>query len=645
MSDVNPEELQHVRRVDGDAKPSRPPPQRPRAARAPERTRSQFASAVQTALIGALAGAFVTWISAPWLDLFQRQPFHVQLWLSLVAGVALGAVALIPVLRDLIQKHPSRVTTALCVLAGGALATGVWTGVQTVAADDQCPAPAELRLVTAPENVTELTARAQSYVREHQTEDGCPVVRMTVGVAPPPIHLRDAFDNRWEWQEDRRDQPYARLYDLQPDVWVASSAAEPDELRADELRLLSARKPEDAVGRDQLVLAMTGQRREELGTYMDNPDGYPFGEVWDTLTKRMGMTIARPFPETSVAALIGTHDVFHDRGLPESRYLEAEQELVENGLGADTVTSLLCEFDRLADRSGAGNPKIALLVPGHSVDDYNAGRVEGCEGTGDSAPLVGVRHHDLSTLDYQFVKVSWPDQRSAEREKLVDHFGAWLRAHPLFPNAPGPADGELDHKELGQLKKLVLDELRPKLDLRLLVDTSGSADRPVRVQAAEAVRANNRLLGPRDGVRVFGLHARTRNGPAQVTSIAGESTREELGAVAADIESTAFDHWDAPASAGLTRLGAGDEAVAAPVVLLTDGRLFDNEGEDDAAKVIAQALKRASTVSGLYVIVLGQDECAVTALPGTGKPYRCVTAGEGADQALTRAIITVRGWR
>ncbi|TDC10524.1 hypothetical protein E1267_03905 [Nonomuraea longispora] len=615
--------------------PAAPPPSR----------KAQIAAAVQTALIGALAGAFVTWISAPWLGLFARQPLHVQLWVSLAVGSALGVVALIPVLRDLIQRHPDKVRTALCVLAGAAVATGVWTVIRTAAADDQCPAPAELRLVTASENVAELTARTRTYVREHQTEDGCPVVRMTVGAAPPPIHLRDAFDNGWEWREDRRDQPYARLYDLQPDAWVASSAAEADELRAGQLRSLSARKREDTVGRDQLVLAMSGKRSEELDTYMDNPDDYSFGEVWDTLTNTMGMTIARPFPETSVAALIGTHDVFHDRGLPESRYPKAEQELVEDGLGADTVTSLLCEFDRLADRADGGDPKIALLVPGHGVDDYNADRVEGCEGTGDSAPLVAVRHHDLSTLDYQFVKVSWPDQRSPERAKLVEHFGAWLRTHPLFPNAPGPRDSELGLRELGQLRKLVLDELRPQLGLRLLVDTSGSADRPVRVQAAEAVRANSRLLGPRDKVEVFGLHALTRNGPAEVTRIAAESTREQLGAVAAGIESTAFDRWDAPASAGLSRLGAGDEAVAAPVVLLTDGRLFDNEGTGDAAHVIARALKDAETVSGLYVVVFGQDECAVSALPDTDKPYRCVTVGEGADQALTRAIITVRGWR
>ncbi|TDE58142.1 hypothetical protein E1295_05895 [Nonomuraea mesophila] len=615
--------------------PAAPPPSR----------KAQIAAAVQTALIGALAGAFVTWISAPWLGLFARQPLHVQLWVSLAVGGALGVLALIPVLRDLIQRHPDKVRTALCVLAGAAVATGVWTVIRTAAADDQCPAPAELRLVTASENVAELTARTRAYVREHQTEDGCPVVRMTVGVAPPPIHLRDAFDNGWEWREDRGEQPYARLYDLQPDAWVASSSAEADELRAGQLRSLSARKREDTVGRDQLVLAMSGKRSDELDTYMDNPDDYPFGEVWDTLTNTMGMTIARPFPETSVAALIGTHDVFHDRGLPESRYLEAERKLVDDGLGADTVTSLLCEFDRLADRTDGGDPKIALLVPGHSVDDYNAGRVEGCEGTGDSASLVAVRHHDLSTLDYQFVKVSWPDQRSPQREKLVEHFGAWLRDHPLFPNAPGPRDSELGLRELRQLRKLVLDELRPKLGLRLLVDTSGSADRPVRVQAAEAVRANSRLLQPRDRVEVFGLHARKKNGPAEVTSIAAGSTKEQLGDVATLIENTAFDDWDAPASAGLSLLGAGDETVAAPVVLLTDGRLFDNEGRGDAAQVIARALEDASTVSGLYVVVFGQDECAVTALPGTGKPYRCVTVGEGADQALTRAIITVRGWR
>jgi hypothetical protein len=392
---------------------------------------------------------------------------------------------------------------------------------------------------------------------------------------------------------------------------------------------------------------MTEQRREELGKHMDDPGQYAFSKVWNILTEQMGMTIARPFPETSMAALISTSDVFDGRKLAEDKYVQAEQELVENGLGADTVTSLLCAFDDLADESRRRqtDPKMVLLVPGHSVEDFNAGRVQGCPGTGESTHLIAVRHPELSTLDYQYVKVTWPGQRSAGREKLVDHFGGWLRSHPLFPNVPVSSERDVEEKRLGELKTRLLDELRPQLDLRLIVDTSGSADRPVRIQAAEALRANSRMLGPRDRVQVFGLHAQTRNGTAEVTGIAARSDPEQLGTVAAKIENTPFDKWDAPASAGLAQLGAGDEAVPAPVVLLTDGRLFDNEGGGQAATTIAGALEKASTVSGLYVVVFGQDRCAVTTLEGTRKPYQCVTAGTSAEEAITRAIITVRGWR
>ncbi|GAA3572068.1 hypothetical protein GCM10022419_061180 [Nonomuraea rosea] len=605
--------------------------------------RQRIGTSLTAALIGALAGVVVSWGLAPWIDLSATLPLPVRLALPVAIGAVVWALLHIPALRRFCERHARRILLGLWVLAGAAAAAGAWAFGHAVTANDQCPAPTELRLVTAPENVTELSDRTQRYVRDNQ-RDGCPALRMTVAVVPPPVHLADAFDNNWEWREDRRGQPYARLYDLQPDAWVATSRAEPAELRALGLRPLGDGASDAGVGKDQLVLAMTEQRRAELGKHMSDPGEYSFRQVWDILTTKMGMTVARPFPETSVAALIGTADVFRERELAVGAYKEAEQQLVENGLGADTVTSLLCAFGDLTSRPEQ-DPKVALLVPGHSVDDFNAGLVEGCPRTGERTRLIAVRHHGLSTLDYRYVKVTWPGQRSPKREELVDRFGTWLRGHPLFPNVPVPSKVEVDGEKVGQLKKLLLDRLRPLLDLRLIVDTSGSADRPVRVQAAEALRAQSRMLGPRDELQVFGLHARTRDGPAEVTGIAAKSRRQQLGTVASTIENAAFDQWDAPASAGLTLLGTGDEAVAAPVVLLTDGRLFDNEGGGDAGQAIAGALKAAPTVSGLYVIVFGQDQCAVTTLRGTRKPYTCVTAGTGAEEAITRALITVRGWR
>lgn len=565
-----------------------------------------------------------------------------QLSWAIIGGGAILAILLshIAAIRAFISNHQKLLLGILVTLAGFSTSLAVAPALR---GRPPCPAPTELRLVTAPENVPELRARAAQYAAANRI-DGCPSLRMTVAAAPPPVHLQDAFANSWERLEDRRGQPYARLYDLQPDAWVATSSAAPAELREGGLRTLGRGGEDPLVGQDQLVLAMTERRREELDRLMKNPDVYPLSEVWDTLRFRMGMTIARPFPETSMSALLGTGDLYRGLGLSPAGYSRLEQELVTDGLGADTVSSLLCAFHRLSGDDAAGAARTVLLVPGHSVADFNAGRVDGCPGTGRGERLIAVRHHEFSTLDYRYVTVTWPGQPSQERRALVEGFGAWLRQHPLFPNVPVAGRAQPDVKELSALKKLLLDDLRPQLDLRLMVDLSGSADRPVRVRAAEALRGQSRILGPRDRVEVFGLSSPREGGPAELAPLASQSTRNQLGVAAAKIEDALFDRWDAPASWGVRLLGTGDEVVPAPALLLTDGRLFDNEDGDPAAAIEA-ALRETPSVSGLYVIVFGQNRCAVPKLEEAATPYACVPADGDAAGTVTRAVITMRGWR
>ncbi|MFI7453921.1 hypothetical protein ACIBQX_40975 [Nonomuraea sp. NPDC049714] len=606
----------------------------------------------KAALIGAVASAVVTGILAPWFDLFNRLPLPLRLWPPLAVAVLVAGLLHIPALGRFVVAHAQAIRLGLWALAGMALVGLLSVVVQGITAGSPCPVPTELRLVTAPENVVQLRERSRQYSGEQQ-RDGCPLLRMTVAAVPPPVHLLNAFNSDWE-MEDRTGRPYARLHDLQPDAWVATSAAQPDDLRGRVSAQLGANLP---VGEDQLVLAMTEGRKAELDRIMNDPDDYSFEKVWTTLTTEMGMKIARPYPETSVAALIATHDLFEGRGLAVSeyeqaptKYQRAEQDLVTHGLGADTVNSLLCAFDRLADeparQSGttAGRPSgpgIVMLVPGHSVRDFNDDRVEGCPDTGQSHELVGVGHHELSRLDYQYVPVTWAGQRSAEKEALVEKFGQWLKSKPLFHHESIPGKGRATAHSLTTLSQLLLDKIRTPVDLRLMLDVSGSAARPVRVQAAEALRGQGRMLGPRDDVRVFGLGSRTEHGRAEVIDIAsGRAPR--LGAVATEIENAEFDRWDAPVSAGVRELGDGDGS--APVVLLTDGRLFDNEGGAGAAESIGEALAEASAVSGLYVIVFGPNDCAVSKLRGTSKPYVCVTASS-TREPIADALLTVRRWR
>jgi hypothetical protein len=283
-----------------------------------------------------------------------------------------------------------------------------------------------------------------------------------------------------------------------------------------------------------------------------------------------------------------------------------------------------------------------MLVPGHSVHDFNHDRVEGCPGTGQSHKLVGVGHHQLSELDYQYVPVAWPGQHSAQKEALVKQFGEWLRGKRLYDHGSGPGKAAAAGS-LTTLRKLLLDKIRAPVDLRLMLDVSGSAARPVRVQAAEALRGQSKMLGPRDNVRVFGLGSKTEHGKAEVIDIAS-GRAPELGAMATEIENAAFDRWDAPASAGIRAFGEHDGSSGDPVVLLTDGRLFDNEGGAGAAASISEALAETSAVSGLYVIVFGPDDCAVPELPSTSKPYTCVTASS-TREPITDALLTVRRWQ
>src|SRR5690606_8729518 len=176
-----------------------------------------------------------------------------QLSWAIIGGGAILAILLshIAAIRAFISNHQKLLLGILVTLAGFSTSLAVAPALR---GRPPCPAPTELRLVTAPENVPELRARAAQYAAANRI-DGCPSLRMTVAAAPPPVHLQDAFANGGERLEDRRGQPYARLYDLQPDAWVATSSAAPAELREGGLRTLGRGGEDPLVGQDQLVLA------------------------------------------------------------------------------------------------------------------------------------------------------------------------------------------------------------------------------------------------------------------------------------------------------------------------------------------------------------------------------------------------------
>lgn len=589
--------------------------------------------------IPAAIGAAFTTCTEQVVNWLLTSPPYVSWSVAGAGAVAAVLLSRVSEIRRFAEKHLKLVLAVLVALAG--FATSFFAGPALVRGDASCPAPTELRLMTAQETVHALRARAEEFVRANRTDD-CPAVRISVAAAPPPVQQRIAFERDWERMEDRGGRPYARLYGLQPDAWVTASSAESDRLREVGIHAVADGASAPLVGQDRLVLAMSETRLGELHAIMSDPSGQPLSKVVETLRTELNMTVARPFPETSISALIATGDLFRALGLTDEEDMKQEEEkLVTDGLGAVTVGSLLCAFDRI---SAPGGPKVAMIVPLHSVEDYNSGRLADCPGARRSERLAAVRHNEFSALDHRYVRVTWRGQTSPQKQQLVDAFGAWLARHPLFGDAQAIGSRQADAASLTALQARLLDRLRPELHLRVLIDTSGSAARLLRLQAAEALHDQRMFLGPRDRVEVHGLSSVREGGLARLTKIAGWSTHEQLGTVAQRVEDAGFDGWDAPVSAGIRDLDDESSSLDTPVLLLTDGRLFDNErGEPEAA--IRDALRDTKDVPGLYVIVFGPNGCAVAHLEDQDLPYRCVRAGGQASETLTQAIMTMRGWR
>lgn len=588
-----------------------------------------------------------TYAFSTFTELFQSFPSPFRQILPLVIGTVVAVV--VHELRKRISLVPpwpriwTRISSFLIIVAWGAAGAGlvglVWS-VREVFVDKPCRAATELRLVTAPENVLKLRERAEEYTRLN-VGDGCAAVRLTVAPAPSVTDLIYGLDTGWERNDNREEyEPYVRLHGLQPDAWVATSTGEADYVRSQALRKDLLAPGGASVGREQLVLALLQPSAEALTRRLSDPEEHPLRQVWQTVGE-LGMSIARPFPETSSAALIGTSDLFAAFTSAAERK-EVEQAMISGPLRTDTVPSLLCAF-----YGSPARERVALLVPGHSVDDYNDGRVTeeddavGCPTGGQHgrAKLAGFRPAGASVLDYPFVKVNWPGQTTAERRAIVDDFEKWLAGRPLYGDTTrdgvAPVHAEQLSRTLGDLQ----DTLRPARDLHLVLDQSGSALGPVGTRVAEGLRGLSGVLGPRDGVRVSGLASRREHGSAELRPIADRRGRDQLDVLARKIEAAGFSGWDAPVSAAL---GAIPGDLAQGVIVLTDGRLFDDEGDDPAA-ALGAALEREPLVSGLQVLVLGQRPCAVTRLKGTAKPYSCLTAGDDLGEDLAKMIISSRG--
>ncbi|WP_182884159.1 vWA domain-containing protein [Microbispora sp. H10885] len=573
-------------------------------------------------------------------------------------------------LRTLRRALPVLVIAYLSVASGVVVVLGVWGASMLVrwASSPSCADPRELFVITAPENVDELRDAVAAYAGD---SDDCPPYRISVGPAPSAADIATGFTLGW----CRGDESFPRLFGRRPDAWIATSTAEVEHV----LRLQSTSSPSGqpcdrmaggtatlrpgpSVAGEQLVVAMLAERADDLERLPPERRGdRALADVMRTVRTDLGMRLVYPQPGLSSAGLLAAARLVG---------LERPEDTVRSMVSDDSVNALLCRFKRM---TRAEKNEHALLIPAHSVREYNAGEItdEGCRGMGEDEPrLTEERPPGLPLLDYPFVAVDWPDEgapasrdETAESRLALDRFAAWLtHEHPLF-GRPAPPAKQSGDDVLDQAKKEISRRLHP-VDLQFLLDVSGSMSRSL-LPASEALPEIRQALVETDRLSLSTFWREKDEGPVRVSDPTDKDEPSRLDRFVGRFRLERSRGRDAPLWTAIEELGRKFGPPARSVVVITDGGPFGT-GRDPrpAEQDVVRALSRSPSIRNLYVLVLGHNGCGGRfpqpervhgpgAKPGSEQRVICAEIGGGQPSrtgtqavagVLRNAIFTLREW-
>ncbi|MBP2704657.1 VWA domain-containing protein [Microbispora sp. RL4-1S] len=563
---------------------------------------------------------------------------------------------------------PTVVIAYLSVASGVVVILGVWGASQGVSAlvrwvsSPSCADPRELSVITAPENVDALRDAAAAYTDE---ADGCTPYRISVGAAPSAAEMSDGFTLGW----CRDDESFPRLFGRRPDAWIATSTAEVAHVRRMQSPLVSSGQPCDgmaggratlspgpSVAGEQLIVAMLAERADDLKNLPPEQKGdKTLADVVGAIRTRLGMRLVYPQPGLSSAGLIAAARLVG---------LERPEDTVRSVASDDSADALLCRFKRMTKAEKQG---YALLVPAHSVQEYNSGEItnEGCGGMDPKEPrLDEVQPPGMPVLDYPFVDITWPDENapasrdeSAERRLALGRFAGWLaHKHPLFGGPVQPPALRSGADELGDAKDEIARRLH-RVDLQFLLDVSGSMSRLL-LPTSEALPEIRQTLIEADRLSLSTFWQDKDEG-IRISDPTDKEGASQLGRFVGRFRQERSRGRDAPLSNAIDELGRKFGLPGRSVVVVTDGGPFGAEGIPGRAEQdIVRALKRSSSITNLYILVFGHGGCGgrfpqPERPPGSSQHVVCAeieggqsprTGTQAVASALNRAIFTLRGW-
>ncbi|GAA4633698.1 hypothetical protein GCM10023196_072270 [Actinoallomurus vinaceus] len=521
-----------------------------------------------------------------------------------------------------------------------ALVAGLgWAATGTVAAvfGGSCAPPIDLRVLTAPENLTALRRAAAEYTAKAR----CRPVRITVAASGSILNVASGFQNGWYSVpgagEDGRGA-------LQPDILIPASSGEAG-------RLLAAPHPgvrltdEGSIGSSPLVVGISSSASDDLRNALAGRDRPRLGELLDAARRNGVQRTFRASPDVSEIGALADVDLYTSGALGDPR--ATEHALGSADLPLSDSAALLCALRRRP----VTPERLAVIAPEQVLEDYGHGRALGttCPAPGGGGPPLAVYQvSDARVFDYPFIRVTWDGQSSARRTHEIDDFRRWLGHSRLRGEAfrdtagrAGTADSTDGRLYLGPRPRVAVRpyrraeiddaltrfaQVRPPLHIVLALDVSGSMSGgrsqggsrfTYAVQVARA--AAQTAVHDTDTVE---LDAFSRiQGQPGVRLAVPPGPRGSIGTALDGLTPQGSDIplYDAIGDAA-ARVAAYPQAV---VVVFTDG---GSEAADPRAR--AAPLKRALKTRPV-VVLTGTDTCAGSAaIKALGTSVRCVDAGD-----------------
>jgi Bacterial extracellular solute-binding protein len=518
------------------------------------------------------------------------------------------------------------------------------TGTVTALIGGSCSAPLDLRVLTAPENLTALRRAAVEYTTARDAD--CERVRITVAASGSIPNIASGFKSGWYSESGSGENGRGAL---QPDILIPASSGEVD-------RLLTAPHPgvrlkkEGSIGSSPLAVGISSSAAEDVDKVLSGQEQPSLAELLDAARRNAVQRIFRARPDASEIGALATVDLYTRGGLGDPG--STEQALANGPLPLSDSAALLCELRHRP----ASEERLAVIAPEQVLADYKNGRALGttCPAPGSGGPPLTIyQASDTHTFDYPFIRVTWDGQSSARRNHQIDDFRRWLGDRRLQSEAfrdtsgrPGTADSTGGRLYLGSVQRVhvrpyerteINDALtrfaaaRPTLHIAMALDVSGSMSGgrsegdsrfTYAVQLARA--AAQTAIHEKDVVeldvfsRIQGQQPFRVAAPLEKPGAAISTALDGLTPQGSDIPL-----YDAIGDAA-TRVAAYDHGT---VVILTDG---GSEAADPRSRAAAlqQTLKTRPFKPRPPILVLtGTDTCGHSAwIKALGTAVRCVDA-------------------